>query len=217
MYLKLQTLHFILKTTRFFSTMVYIYRTNSIHTTEMTPETINELIESSQRKDEKAFRTLVESHQIMVYKLAYRLLCNEEDAKDAVQETFLWVWLNLAKFDRNRAFSTWVYSIAANYCYDRLKSGKNNVQTIPLELTDDTVTDEVEQKMDYSDLGARIARLTNKLSPKQKWVFTLCDLEGLSVEETTVITGLSAAKIKSNLYLARQALRIELKKSTNHG
>lgn len=183
----------------------------------MTPETIHKLIEYSQRKDEKSFRTLVETHQFMVYQLAFRLLCNEEDAKDAVQETFLRVWLNLAQFDRKRSFKTWVYAIAANQCYDRLKSVRYKARTIPLESVEHLLSDDVEYTMENAELGARIARLTKKLSPKQKWVFTLCDLEGLSVEETSTITGLSAAKIKSNLYLARQSLRKELKKTTDHG
>lgn len=184
----------------------------------MTPETINKLIASSRLKDETAFRTLVESYQYMVYQLAFRLLCNEEDAKDAVQETFLKVWLNIAQFDMNRTFSTWVYAIAANHCYDRLKNGRHTIQEYPLELAAESGTDEMEQQMDNAEMGARIAGLTKGLPPKQKWVFTLCDLEGLSVEETTAITGLSAAKIKSNLYLARQTMRRELKKNDyNHG
>ncbi len=184
----------------------------------MTPETIHELIASSRLKDEKAFRIVVESHQYMVYRLAFRLLCNEEDARDAVQETFLRVWLNIAHYDMNRTFSTWVYAIAANHCYDRLKTGHHSIHLCSLELAEDTATDEMEHQMDNADLGARIARLTKRLPPKQKWVFTLCDLEGLSVEETAAITGLSAAKIKSNLYHARQAMRKELKKNDyNHG
>ncbi len=160
---------------------------------------------------------LVEAHQFMVYQLAFRLLCNEEEAKDAVQETFLRVWLNLAQFDRERSFKTWVYAIAANHCYDRLKSLRYKAHTVPLESIENLSSDEMELTMENVELGTRIARLTKRLSPKQKWVFTLCDLEGLSVEETSTITGLSAAKIKSNLYLARQSMRKELKKTTDHG
>lgn len=176
---------------------------------------LNELISRSKQNDGNAFRQLVECHQSMVYSLAFRLLCNEEEAKDAVQETFIKVWLNLKKFDSSRKFSTWVYAIATNLCYDKLKSGKHFSKCLPLEMLQEVISNEdVEKKMIDFELGALIATLTDELTPKQKIVFTLSDLEDLSSEEIVQITGMSAAQIKSNLFLARQALRKKL--NTHH-
>lgn len=62
----------------------------------------------------------------MVYTLAFRLLCNDEDAKDIVQETFIKVWKHLGSFNPEFKFSTWLYKIAANQCYDILKTAKYN-------------------------------------------------------------------------------------------
>jgi len=178
---------------------------------------LNELISRSKQNDENAFRQLVEGNQSMIYSLAYRLLCNEEEARDAVQETFIKVWINLKGFDTNRKFSTWVYAIAANLCYDKLKSGKHFSKCLPVETLNEVFSDavisneDVEKKMIDAELGALIATLTDELTPKQKMVFTLSDLEDLSSEEIVQITGMSAGQIKSNLFLARQALRKKLK------
>jgi RNA polymerase sigma-70 factor, ECF subfamily len=177
----------------------------------MDPKTLNELIARSKRNDGNAFRQLVEGHQSMIYSLAYRLLCDEEEAKDAVQETFIKVWLNLKGFDTNRKFSTWVYAIAANLCYDKLKSGKRFSRKLSLETLAEVISNEdVEKKMLEAELGALITTLTDELTPKQKLVFTLNDLEDLSTEEIVQITGMTASQIKSNLFLARQALRTKL-------
>lgn len=178
---------------------------------------LNELITRSKQNDENAFRQLVECHQPMIYALTYRLLCNEEEARDAVQETFIKVWLNLKGYDTNRKFSTWVYAIATNLCYDKLKSGKHFSKKIPLERLQEAVSNEdVEKKLIDAELGALLATLTDELTPKQKLVFTLTDLEDLSSEEIAQITGMSANQIKSNLFLARQALRKKLN-SYAHG
>lgn len=174
----------------------------------MDSNTLNDLILSSKHNDGNAFRQLVEFHQSMIYSLAYRLLCNEEEAKDAVQETFIKVWMNLHGFDTSRKFSTWVYAIATNLCYDKLKSSRHFSRSLSLETLNDVISNEdVEKRIIDSELGALIATLTNELSPKQKIVFTLRDLEGLELEEVVQITDMSASQIKSNLFLARQALR----------
>lgn len=177
----------------------------------MDQHTLNELIARSRQNDGNAFRQLVESHQSLVYSLTFRLLCNEEEARDAVQETFIKVWLNLKKFDTNRKFSTWVYAIAANLCYDKLKSSHHFSHSLPAEILNDVLSDDdVEKKMLEAELGTLIATLTDELTPKQKLVFTLSDLEDLPTEEIVQITGMSANQIKSNLFLARQALRKKL-------
>ncbi len=177
----------------------------------MDQNTLKELIARSRHNDGNAFRQLVEGHQSMVYSLTYRLLCNQDDARDAVQETFIKVWLNLKGFDTNRKFSTWVYAIAANLCYDRLKSGKHFSRKLPAEVLNDLISNEdVEKKMMDAELGALIATLTEELTPKQKLIFTLSDLEDLPTDEIVQITGMTTSQIKSNLFLARQTLRSKL-------
>jgi len=78
-------------------------------------------INQAQQGDEEAFTNLVETYQKPVYNLCYRMLGEAEAAEDAAQETFLKVYQNLARYDRARPFPTWLLSIAAHYCIDRLR------------------------------------------------------------------------------------------------
>jgi RNA polymerase sigma-70 factor, ECF subfamily len=176
----------------------------------MHQSAIKELIILSRKNDAHAFRKLVEAHQSTVYTLAFRLLCNDEDAKDIVQETFIRVWKHLDSFNTELKFSTWLYSITAHQCYDILKKIKRNYS---LSIDDQNAMREfisnenIEKTLINAELSHIITCLTQDLTPKQKLVFTLCDLEGLEVEEIKSTTGLSSGKIKSNLYLARQYIR----------
>jgi RNA polymerase sigma-70 factor, ECF subfamily len=178
----------------------------------MHQQTTTNLILLSRQNDMNAFRQLVESHQSMVFSLAFRLLCNENDAEDVVQETFVRVWKNLNKYKIEMKFSTWIYKITSNLCYDKLRLFKRNntLRTINIDnisILNICSDENIEKSLINSELAKIITNLTNDLTPKQKLVFTLRDLEGIEVDEIEAITGLSSAKIKSNLFLARQYIR----------
>ena len=81
-------------------------------------------INQARQGDDEAFTNLVETYQKPVYNLCYRMLGEPEAAEDAAQETFLKVYQNLARYDRERSFATWLLSIAAHYCIDRLRRKK---------------------------------------------------------------------------------------------
>ena len=81
------------------------------------------VIQAQQGNDE-AFTKLVEEHQTHVYNLCYRMLGEPEAAEDAAQETFLRAYQNLHRYDRTRSFATWLLSIGAHYCIDRLRRRK---------------------------------------------------------------------------------------------
>lgn len=180
----------------------------------MTNDQIQMLIDRSLRHDAEAFSILVAEYQPLVFRLAFRLLCNEEEAKDMTQETFIKVWLSLYRYHPKFRFSTWLYKITANTCYDRLRvlqhepnQSKNSITASDADLTSShTIEEEVANK----ELKELIIRFTDKLTPKQKLVFVLQDIEGLEPQEISAITGLSAAKIKSNLYLARKSIKKKL-------
>ena len=175
-----------------------------------------ELIERCRNGDSNAFRELVDNYQGRVYVFAFRILCNEEDAKDVVQETFIKVWRNLSKYNTALKFTTWLYKITANCCYDHLRTGKRRKQHVEIEQVkhacEQMLQSNMEQKIINEDLAAVISQLTNELTPKQKLVFTLKELEGFEVNEISAITNLSPEKIKSNLYLARKTIREQLVK-----
>src|ERR1700752_5412458 len=72
--------------------------------------------------DEDAFRVLVEQHSRSVFRLAYRLTGNEQDAEDVVQESFLRAYRQLGRFEARANFGTWLYRIVANCAVDLLRS-----------------------------------------------------------------------------------------------
>jgi len=81
------------------------------------------VVQAQQGSDE-AFTRLVETYQTPVYNLCYRMLGEPEAAEDAAQETFLRAFQHLQRYDRKRPFATWLLSIAAHYCIDRLRRRK---------------------------------------------------------------------------------------------
>ena len=162
----------------------------------MNQKKIQELISRSQQGDAVAFSLLVSMFQPLVFRLAFRLLCDEDEAKDMVQETFVKVWLALGKYNGECRFSTWLYKITCNTCYDRLRSLHHS----PLD-------NEVDLAVVNKQLRELILRYTDELSPRQRLIFTLRDIEELDVPEVQTITGLSAGIIKATLYLARKNIR----------
>ena len=88
----------------------------------MNQEKIQELVSRSQQDDKRAFALLVSEFQPLVFRLAFRLLCDEEEARDITQETFVKVWLSLKTYNQKNRLSTWLYKITCNTCYDRLRS-----------------------------------------------------------------------------------------------
>ena len=163
--------------------------------------------------DREAFRILVHTYQRMVFSLSLKMMCDEDDAKDCVQDVFLKVWQNIAGFDSRVSMSTWIYTIASHICLDKLKK-KRRMSPLP---DDESVFREYTEKADaQTELENRqwvavVRILAEGLSGKQKLVFTLCQLEGLDSSEVQEITGLDAKQIKSNLYAARQIIRKRLK------
>ncbi len=172
----------------------------------------NAIITRCQAGDKDAFRLLVETCQRMVFSVALKMLADEEEAKDIVQETFLRVWLNISKFDARRSFTTWLYAIASRLCLDHLKS-RTHVVAMP---EDESVlrryaSADGQLELENREWVAIVRLLAEGLSPKQRLVFTLSQLEGLSSEEVEETTGLTAKQVKSNLYVARQTIREHLK------
>ncbi len=173
------------------------------------PAEIQQLVRQSQHQDTAAFARLVSSHQPLVYRLAFRMLCDEEEAKDVTQDTFVKAWLALDRYNPSYRFSTWIYKIACNLCYDRLRTGQRTWNS--RQLTDNDLyiasDEDIESTLSNKELGQLILRFTDELTPKQRLVFVLRDIEERELPEIALITGLSPEKIKSNLYLARKNIR----------
>lgn len=171
------------------------------------------MITRCQQGDKDAFRWVVQTHQRMLFSLALKMLCDEEEAKDIVQETFIRVWQRIRDYNPDRTFSTWIYTIASHLCLDRLKRA-NRIVAVPddeLVVRRFASDSDSQRVLENQEWVALVRTMAEGLSDKQRLVFTLCQLEGLSSEEAQEITGLDARQVKSNLYAARQTIRKRLK------
>lgn len=175
-------------------------------------QTERDIIIRCQQGDKQAFRWVVQTYQQMIFSLALKMLCDEEEAKDMVQETFLRVWQNIRDFDLKRTFTTWLYTIASRLCLDWLKR-KSRIVPLPedeLVLRNYVADNDSQRTLENSEWISIVRLMADELSAKQKLVFTLCQLEGLLSSEVEQITGLDARQVKSNLFVARQTIRKRL-------
>src|ERR1700746_2734219 len=96
----------------------------SVPNTQAIAESDDVAVERTLAGDRDAFRVLVERHSPNVFRLAYRMTGNRQDAEEVVQEAFLRAYKKLSQFAARANFGTWVYRIAANYAIDRMRQRK---------------------------------------------------------------------------------------------
>lgn len=168
------------------------------------------LIEECRGGNLNNFRKLVELTTPLAFSVAFRMLGDEEQAKDVVQETLITIWQKLNKIKSPEVYKTWIYRITVNKCYDQLRKRKRNPEIIADDsvwaLISNKVYEAPSSELENSETSRIIGLLTNRLSPKQKAVFVLSELEEMSSDEISEITGMSKSGIKSNLHYARKSI-----------
>ena len=175
-------------------------------------QTERDIITRCQQGDKAAFRWVVQTHQRMIFSLALKMLCDEEEAKDLVQETFIKVWQRIRDLDQQKTIGTWIYTIASRLCIDKLRR-TNRIESMPedkLALRRYASDNDNQRTLENREWVSIVRTIAEGLSEKQRLVFTLCQLEGLSSAEAEQITGFDAKQIKSNLFAARQTVRKRL-------
>lgn len=174
----------------------------------MEQTTIAQLIQDAGKGNKQAFETIVHQYSSFVYRVSYRIVMDKEEAQDIVQETFIRLWKNLEKFNSEKKFTTWLYKITTNLCLDYLKSKKRKQQdgyklnTNHHEITNNEYS--LENKIMATDLIIIMQKLSQKLTPIQKVVFTLYFIEDRSLDEIAIITGYKKGNIKSNIYYSKK-------------
>lgn len=166
-----------------------------------------ELVRKACTGDVQAFRQLVEQHQAFVYRVAYRFVNNVAEAEDITQECFIRLWKNLHRYRHEVKLTTWLYKIATNLSLDFLKSGRARTARRMVALEDYNDMAQVrpaDQPLIDSELRATIEQAVVALSPKQKAVFVLRDIEQVDLSEIAKILPMDAGQVKSNLYYARK-------------
>ena len=165
----------------------------------------------------QAFRILVERYQSMLFSLACRFL-GKDEAEDVVQEVFIRLWRNFHRYKPNIKLTTWLYRIATNLCLDYLKSRHykssfNSIEICETHAIPDSATP--DKKLENHELMQFILKIANSLTPRQRAVFVLRDLEGLSSKEVCEILSMKPGNVKSNLYYARLKMSEKLSQHYN--
>lgn len=168
------------------------------------------LIEECKGGNLSNFGKIVNAASPFAYSVAFRMLGDDEESKDVVQESMVTVWQKLEMIKSPAAFKTWLYRIVINKCYDVLRLRKRNIEDSQDEKTwsrlSDTVSNRPSSELENKEMAMIISALTTRLSPKQKAVFVLSDLEEMTSDEISGITGMSKLAIKANLYYARKSI-----------
>ncbi len=167
----------------------------------------------AQQGNDEAFTKLVEEHQTHVYNLCYRMLGEPEAAEDAAQETFLRAYQNLHRYDRNRPFATWLLSIGAHYCIDRLRRRKLSVFSIDEENEDgtsfeirDAASPDPEAESVKREDRDRLHILLKDLDPTDRAAIIMRYWYDASEIEIAEALNLTVSAVKSRLHRARRAL-----------
>jgi len=160
--------------------------------------------------DAQAFTRLVEVYQTPIYNLCYRMLGEAGEAEDAAQETFLRGYTQLSRYDPQRSFKTWLFSIASHHCIDRLRKRRFAWLSLdeppPAHPALRDREPEPETTVVQREREAHINRLMAKLQPDDRAVVAMRYWYDMSYEEISKATGATVSAVKSRLHRARRAL-----------
>lgn len=175
------------------------------------------LVKKAQKDDMQAFEQLVDNYRNKVFNIAYRIIGNYEDASELAQEVFIRIYKALKKFKGRSSFSTWVYSITKNVCYDEIRKRKNKKIVYldnDIELEESKIKRQLKDEgpqpdeiIEKSEIGEIIQEAIQKLSFEHRIVIVLRDIQGYSYDEIAEIVNCPAGTVKSRISRARKSLK----------
>lgn len=174
-------------------------------------------LDALKRKEKAAFAAMVDTQSDRIYRLALKMLGNEQDAEDVLQETFIKAYKNIDTFEGRSKLSTWLYRIALNESLMMLRKRTSNWVEIDAETESDSGDLIPKQIMDWCCLPEKellsdetrqvIQAAINTLSATNRAAFLLRDVEGLSTREAAEVLEISESALKVRLMRARLELR----------
>jgi len=180
-----------------------------------TREDDRELVKQAQQGDKAAFETLVQRHQGRVFAVAGGILRNREDVEDTAQQVFLKAYFSLRRFDQRAAFTTWLYKITVNECWDLLRKRKVRPLVYESELTEEqaemyiATEQAVEQSRDASEqleTKQELEEWLGCLEEKDRAMLVLKEVQGFTVEEIAEMMEINGNTVKVRLFRARQKI-----------
>jgi len=182
--------------------------------------TDEDLVARARTKDFAAFEELVDRYEDKIFRLAFRFVRNETEAKEIVQDTFLLVWRKLDTFKGDSQFGSWLYRVATNTALMRLRAQRRHpeisTEELPVDYLDnygqipaagENWAKRPDDELQSDELRRRIQNAVDELPEIYRTVFIIRDVEGLSTEETAEVLEISIPTVKTRLHRARLALR----------
>ena len=181
-----------------------------------TQTSLNRLIESAVAGDTAAFEQIMIHSQQRVMAMAWRMLGNEADARDASQEVFLRVYKYLGRFKQDQDFFAWLYRITVNVCHDiARKRQQHSDRFMSLNAGADegafagpAEQEDAEEAFVHTQQRELIARAMATLPPKERASIVLRDVEGLPTDEVARIMNSSSTTVRSQISSARKKIKI---------
>ncbi|HOF99409.1 MAG TPA: sigma-70 family RNA polymerase sigma factor [Paludibacteraceae bacterium] len=159
--------------------------------------------------DAAQFNSVILPLADQLFRVAKSIVCNDEAAKDAVQELNAKLWENRSQLDKVQNLTAFAMKSMRNLCLDWLRTRKSDYD-VPLDENLIASAPNPHQLMEQKDLTNYVKQLIDKLPELQRTIIHLRDVEGLEISEIAAITSISENAISVNLSRARQKLRTEL-------
>jgi len=167
-------------------------------------DSLDSTIRAAQAGDGAAFEELMILTERRVAQIAWAILGDAEDVKDAVQETFLRLYRFLGRYDANRDFSGWLARITVNVCRDSLRRRKRVFEPLAdFESSDPRVDEELIHRNEL----ALLRRAVDALPPKERLAVILREVEGMRTEEVANALGSTVTTVRVQISRARAKLR----------
>ena len=181
-----------------------------------------ELVRQAQRGNKDSFEELVRRHQNRVFAVARGILKRQEDVEDISQQVFVKAYFALKKFDQRSAFTTWLYKITVNECWDLLRKRKVRPLVYESDFSEEqgrlyqASQERREQAPDLVsriDARRRVTELLGFLDERDRGMLILKEVEGFAIEEIAEIFDLNTNTVKVRLFRARQRILSQLRKA----
>jgi RNA polymerase sigma-70 factor (ECF subfamily) len=185
------------------------------HRAELAEHTDRELLAALSGDDETALDELIARKTGPLIQLAFRILGDLEEARDVVQVTFFKVWENRHRFDERWSPNTWIYRITSNLAIDHLRSRRSRERSAEpvrhhLRRIGGGRAEDDLAELHRGEVMEIFRELAAELTEKQRLVFVLREVEGLSSPEVAAIAGCRESTVRNHLFNARKHLRREL-------
>ena len=167
------------------------------------------LLERYLTGDVVAFDELMRAHQDRVFGICLRMLRDREAALDATQETFITVFRKADRFGGRSAFSTWLYRVAVNTCYDAVRRTRRRAAEPLLDGTD-PADSRAGDDFSSAELRPDLERALADLPSEYRAAVVLADVEGLALQTVADILGVPVGTVKSRVFRARRMLAAAL-------